>query len=407
MVFLEPQEQLRQLKKGVVDVVSEKELLKKLQDSCDKSKPLRIKAGFDPTRPDLHLGHTVLINKMRQFQKLGHQCIFLIGDFTAMIGDPSGRNETRPSVSREEIEENSKTYTSQVFKILDKEKTEVSYNSKWMDKFKSQDFVKLSAHYTVARMLERDDFEKRYKKGVAINIHEFLYPLVQAYDSVALNADVELGGTDQKFNLLLGRDIQKAYDHAPQCILTVPILEGLDGTQKMSKSFDNYIALEDSPKDMFGKTMKVSDELMIRYYELLTDMSVDDLETLKQNLKNGKKHPRQAKVELAQSLITRFHGAEAAQKALEEFERIFVSKGLPDQIPEFFITPECDVWICKLMVATHLASSTSEAKRLVQSRAVERDGEKLTDDKLKWNLKVGEEFILKAGKKKFSKVIVK
>ena len=404
--FLSPQEQLRQLKKGTVDVVSEKELLEKLEVSYKEKRPLRIKAGFDPTRPDLHLGHTVLLNKMRQFQQLGHHCIFLIGDFTGMIGDPSGRNESRPALTREEVVQNAETYAKQVFKILDPEKTEVAYNSTWMEKFQAHDFVKLSAQYTVARMLERDDFEKRYKSGVAISVHEFLYPLVQAYDSVALESDVELGGTDQKFNILLGRDIQKSYGQKPQCIMTVPILEGLDGVQKMSKSYDNYIGVDESPKEMFGKTMRVSDELMMRYYELLTDMDVDGLNKLKEDVDSGAKHPRQAKVELAQTLIERFHSKEAADNALVEFERIFVKKGLPDEIPEMKIAATEEIWICKLLVEVKLAASTSDAKRLVQGGAVQKDSEKCSDPKAKWSLKPGEEFILKAGKKKFAKVLV-
>ncbi len=407
MAFQEPNEQLRQLKKGAVDLVSEQELLKKLEISFKENRPLRIKAGFDPTRPDLHLGHTVLLNKMRQFQNLGHHCIFLIGDFTGMIGDPSGRNEARPALTKRDVAENAKTYARQVFKILDSKKTEVSYNSHWMDKFQAQDFIKLSSQYTVARMLERDDFEKRYKGGMAINIHEFLYPLVQGYDSVALKADVELGGTDQKFNLLLGRDIQKSYAHSPQCILTVPILEGLDGVQKMSKSYDNYIGVEDSPKDMFGKTMRVSDELMIRYYELLTDIDVDGLEKLKNEISNGTKHPRQAKVELAQTLIERFYDKKAAVNALVEFERIFIKKGLPDDIPEMTVSVEKEIWICKLMVDAQLAGSTSEARRLVKGNAVERDGKKCLDPQVKWNLEEGQEFVLKAGKKKFVKIMVR
>ena len=275
MFKLNPEQQLTELKKGISDLISEEELYKKLKDSYQKKKPLRVKCGFDPSRPDLHFGHTVVINKMKQFQDLGHHVIFLIGDFTGLIGDPTGKNETRPVLTPKEIKENAKTYTEQVNKILAPEKTEVAYNSHWMNPFSTTDFIRLSSHYTIARMLERDDFEKRYKSQQPIGIHEFLYPLVQAYDSVALKADVELGGLDQKFNLLVGRDIQKSYGLTPQCILMVPILEGLDGIQKMSKSLDNYISLKDPPKEMFGKTMRLTDELMIRYYELLTDKTVE------------------------------------------------------------------------------------------------------------------------------------
>lgn len=403
---LTPEEQLRELKKGVVDFISEEEMLKKLKKSYDSGKPLHIKTGFDPSRPDLHIGHTVVMNKMKQFQDLGHEVIFLIGDFTAMIGDPTGKNETRPALTVEEVRLNAETYARQVFKILDPEKTVVDYNSRWMNKFSASDFIRLSSQYTVARMLERDDFSKRYQAQESICIHEFLYPLVQGYDSVALKADVELGGTDQKFNLLVGRDLQKHYGIEPQCILTMPILEGLDGVQKMSKSLDNYIGVEDSPRDMFGKTMKVSDELMIRYYELLTDMSTIDLESLKGELANGKRHPRDTKVQLGHMLVQRFHGLSAADNAVEEFNRIFVDKGLPDEMPEFEVAASEEVWICHLLKEAGMAKSTSEARRLIQGRAIEWAGAKVEDEQLKLNLKVGEEAILKAGKKKFVKVRV-
>jgi tyrosyl-tRNA synthetase len=406
MGFLEPKEQLKLITRGVVDVVSENELLKKLEKSFAKDVPLRIKAGFDPSRPDLHLGHTVLMNKMRQFQDLGHHVIFLIGDFTALIGDPTGKNETRPALSREEVAEYSKTYARQVFKILDSKKTEVSYNSTWMDKFSAYDFVKLAAQYTVARMIERDDFSKRFKSEQPISIHEFLYPLVQAYDSVALKADVELGGTDQKFNLLVGRSMQKSYSQEPQCIITTPILEGLDGIQKMSKSLNNYIAVEDSPKEMFGKTMRLSDELMIRYYELLSDLNTQEFEKLKADLASGAIHPRDTKVKLAQFFVRRFHGEEAAVNALKEFEEIFVNKGLPDVIPEFKLQPQEKLSIGALMVQLGLTSSNSEGRRLVEGRAVEIDGQKVSDPNLAISLKLGQEIIIKAGKKKFAKVIV-
>lgn len=407
MGFKEPKEQLRLLKKGVVDLETEPELLKKLTKSFESGKPLRIKAGFDPNRPDLHIGHTVLLNKMRQFQELGHHCMFLIGDFTALIGDPTGRNETRPALTEAEVKENAKTYARQVFKVLDASKTETLYNSQWMSKFSSVDFIKLAGQYTVARMLERDDFTKRFKSNQAISIHEFLYPLVQGYDSVAMKADVELGGTDQKFNLLVGRSMQKSYGQEQQCIMTVPILEGLDGVQKMSKSYDNYIAVEETPRDMFGKTMRVSDQLMIRYYELLTDLTVDEIEQLKKDIASGVKHPRQVKVDLAKILITRFHSKEIAQKAEAEFNEIFVNKGLPDEVPEVSFSAASDVWICQIMKEAKLTESTSEAKRLIAGKAVEINGEKLLDEKKKFNLTPGLELIIKAGKKRFAKVIVK
>lgn len=404
--FLHPTEQLRELKKGIVDLVSEEELLKKLTKSFEKNTPLRIKAGFDPSRPDLHLGHTVLLNKMRQFQKLGHQVYFLIGDFTAMIGDPTGKNEMRPPLSEEEITENSKTYAKQVFKVLDEKATEVVYNSTWFGKFSSSDFVKLASRYTVARMLERDDFQKRFAAHTPIAIHEFLYPLVQGHDSVEMKADVELGGTDQLFNLLVGRDLQKQAGQEPQCVMTVPILEGLDGVQKMSKSLDNYIGLEDSPKDMFGKTMRVSDDLMLRWYTLLTDYSVDQLELLKGDLASGKLHPRAAKVNLAKMLVERFHSKEAADKAFEEFERIFVNKGLPDEIPVVEFSGEEKIGICALLVKLGLAQSNSEARRAIQGRAVEIDSVKVEDPQMSLELKSGSEMIFRNGKKRFAKLKV-
>jgi tyrosyl-tRNA synthetase len=405
-MFLAPEEQLKQLKKGAAEVVSDGELLAKLKKSAKENKPLRIKCGMDPSRADLHIGHTVILNKMRQFQLLGHTVIFLIGDFTAMIGDPSGRNEARPPLSEADIKANAETYARQVYKVLDRDKTEIAYNSTWMMKFTSADFIRLASQYTVARMLERDDFTKRYQAQTPIYIHELLYPLVQGYDSVALKSDVELGGTDQKFNLLVGRELQKGAGQEPQCILTMPILEGLDGVQKMSKSLDNYIAVEDTPRDMFGKTMRVSDELMIRYYELLTDITVDEISTLKADLASGKKHPRAVKVELARALVARFHGEEAGSKAVEEFDRIFVNKGLPDDIPLKQLPAQSQAQVSKLMVDTGLATSNSEARRLIEGKALERDGEKVMDPQAKWDLKTGETFVLKAGKKKFVKVQV-
>ncbi len=395
-------QQITELKKGIVDFVSEEDLLKKIEKSIETKTPLIIKAGFDPSRPDIHLGHTVVINKMKQFQDMGHQVCFLIGDFTAMIGDPTGKNETRPALTHEECVENAKTYARQVFKILDPEKTKVMYNSEWLGQFTASDFIKLSSQYTLARMLERDDFSKRYKANESISLHEFLYPLVQAYDSVAMKADVELGGTDQLFNLLVGRDIQKSYGVRQQSIMTVPILEGLDGVKKMSKSLDNYIGVEDTPKDMFGKTMKVSDVLMIKYYELLTDKTVADIEALKADIESGKLHPRQAKVDLAQFLVERFHSKADADNALKEFETIFVQKGLPDEIPEHSLESDEDLWICKIMIDVSHAQSNSEARRLIKGGAVQVDGEKVSDDKLK--LPKGKEFILRSGKKKYAKV---
>jgi tyrosyl-tRNA synthetase len=406
MGFKKPEEQLKELKKGLVDLVSEADLLKKLQKSYDSGKPLTIKLGADPSRPDLHIGHTVVINKLRQFQELGHQVYFLIGDFTGMIGDPTGRNETRPPLTREEILENAKTYEGQIFKILDKQKTKIVYNSDWLNKLTPTEFIKLTAQYTVARMLERDDFEKRYKSHTPISIHEFLYPLCQGYDSVAMKADVELGGTDQKFNLLVGRELQRAYGQEPQCIMTLPILEGLDGVQKMSKSLDNYIGIEESAKDIFGKTMRVSDELMLKYYELLTDISVDELNQLKTSIKSKEANPRDIKVRLAKILVARFHDEAAAKAADEEFTRIFSNKGLPDEMPEFTIASSklaSEIDIPAFLKEYDLVPSTSEARRLIQGGGVEVNSSKVTAIKQKFDVKSGGELIVKVGKKKFAR----
>lgn len=410
-----PKEQLEVLKFGCVDLVSENELLKKLEKSYKEKKQLKIKLGADPTRPDLHLGHTVVLNKLKQFQDFGHKVQFLIGDFTALIGDPTGKNEARPPLAPEVIAENAKTYAYQIFKVLDEAKTEIVYNSHWLQKLTPADFIKLSAQYTVARILERDDFTKRYKGGIPISIHEILYPLFQGYDSVHLHSDLEIGGTDQKFNLLVGRELQKSYgQNEQQCIITVPILEGTDGVNKMSKSLDNYIAIVDSPKDMFGKTMRVSDELMIKYYQLLTDFRAPEIEKLKADLKSGILHPRAAKVNLAKLLIARFHSAAAAVAAEDEFNRIFVEKGLPDVIEEFEIElakqgPEFKnpIWICQLLKDCGLSPSTSEARRSVKGRAIEFESVKVEDEQLKIELKAGMSFILKNGKKNFRKILVK
>jgi tyrosyl-tRNA synthetase len=404
---MDPREQLERIKFGVAEFINDEDMLKKLKRSKEKNQPLRIKLGADPTRADIHLGHTVVINKLKLFQDLGHHVQFLIGDFTAMIGDPSGKNTTRPMLTREEIEENARSYKTQIFKILDPEKTEVVFNSHWCEKMNFADVIRLASRYTVARMMERDDFTNRFRSGSPISLHELLYPLTQGYDSVALKSDVELGGTDQKFNLLVGRDLQSAYGQEPQCVLTMPILEGLDGVHKMSKSLDNYISVVDTPKDMFGKTMRVSDELMYRWYELLTDITASALSQLRTDVKEGRKHPREVKVNLAKFLIKRFHSESAAQQAEGEFNRIFVEKGLPDEVPVFEVFAENQLGICVLMVKAGLATSNSEAGRLITGGGVQRDGEKLSDPKAKWDLKTGEQFVLKAGKKKFVKIIVK
>ncbi len=393
--------------KGVADIVSEKDLLEKLTDSSKKNRPLNIKLGFDPSRPDIHLGHTVVLNKMREFQKLGHRVIFLIGDFTALIGDPSGKNETRPALSEAEVKENAKTYARQVFKILDESKTVISYNSDWMNKFSSVEFIKLASHYTVARMMERDDFNNRFKTGQSICVHEFLYPLVQGYDSVELKADVELGGTDQRFNLLVGRDMQKSYGQPSQVVMMMPILEGTDGVQKMSKSLKNYIGVDDSPSDIFGKTMSISDDLMYRYYELLTDMSASEISKMREDVKSGVRHPRDVKVNLGKILVDRFQGPGAGEKSVEEFNRIFSNKGLPDDIPIHLVEACGEVGITKLLADLKLTTSTGEGRRLIEGRGIEVDSKKVEDINYKLNLKSGIELIVKIGKKKFAKIKVK
>ena len=405
-MFLRPEEQIELIKFATVDFISDADFLKKLKKSYDKKTPLKIKFGADPNRPDIHIGHTVVINKLKTLQDLGHHIQFLIGDFTALIGDPSGRNTTRPILTREEIEANAKTYATQIFKILDPEKTEIVYNSSWLLKLTSIDFIRLSAKYTVAQMLERDDFTKRYKSNVPISIHEFMYPLCQGYDSVALQSDLELGGTDQKFNLLVGRELQSAYGVEPQCILTMPILEGLDGVHKMSKSLDNYISVNEPPKDMFGKTMRISDDLMFRYYELLTPITPTELIALKADVAEKRKHPREVKVHLAKILVSRFHSVAAAQAAEDEFNRIFVEKGMPDTIEEYKISAQIQIGLVQLMTQSGMTPSNSEATRLIVGGGVQLNQQKISDPKLKLDLTAGDHFVIKAGKKKFIKIVV-
>jgi tyrosyl-tRNA synthetase len=400
------QEQVAQIRLGTVDLINEAELIKKIDKRASEKRPLLVKFGADPTRPDLHIGHTVVLNKIRQFQDFGHHIHFLIGDFTAMIGDPTGKNETRPPLSPEEIQANARTYADQVFRILDPAKTEIVYNSQWFNKLMPADFIRLTAQYTVARMLERDDFTKRFQNHTPISVHELLYPLCQGYDSVFLKSDIELGGTDQKFNLLVGRELQKSYGQAEQqCVLTVPILEGIDGVNKMSKSLDNYIAVVDTAKEMFGKTMRVSDQLMLRWYELLTPITPAELVQLKLDLKEGRKHPRDVKVNLAKFLIERFHSRVAAQQAEDEFNRMFREGGLPDEIEEVRLAAGEPVAISNLLKNLNLAPSTSEARRLIKARGVEIDGEKILDENLKFEMKPGQ-YIFKVGKKNFRKVVV-
>ncbi len=396
-------EQLALIKQGCHDIIREEELKARLEKAIATGKPLRVKAGFDPTAPDLHLGHTVLIQKLKHFQDLGHQVIFLIGDFTGLIGDPSGKSETRPPLTEEQIKANAATYERQIFKILDKDKTIVDFNSRWMKPMQAQDLIRLAARHTVARMLEREDFHKRYNSQTPISIHEFLYPLIQGYDSVALEADVELGGTDQTFNLLVGRDLQREYGQTPQVVITLPLLEGLDGVQKMSKSLGNYVGIDEAAGVMFGKIMSISDPLMLRYFELLTDITPNGLTQLQEDLANGKKHPRQVKEELAVELTARYHSRNAAVEAAQEFAYIFREKGVPEEIEEVTLKIEGPtLWLPKVMMEAGLAAGTSEARRLITQGGVHVDGEKVTDANLE--LAVGKSYLLKVGKRRFKRV---
>ncbi len=392
------QQALAEIRRGAVEILVESELIEKLETG----RPLRIKAGFDPTAPDLHLGHTVLLNKLKQFQDLGHEILFLIGDFTGMIGDPTGKNITRKPLTQEQVHENAKSYQEQVFKILDPEKTTVVFNSDWMNKVSSADMIRLASHHTVARMLERDDFDKRYKGGQSIAIHEFLYPLIQGYDSVELEADVELGGTDQKFNLLMGRELQKAYGKPQQSILTMPILEGLDGVQKMSKSLNNYIGINDSPKDIFGKLMSISDDLMWRYIELLSFRSLDDIQKWRDDVAAGQ-NPVNIKKDFAQEIVARFHSEQEAIDAREGFANQFKKGQVPDDLEEVILTvPEEGLGIANVLKELGLTSSTSEAFRMIKAGAVKIDGEKMEDKSLTIPKEV--QHIIQVGKRKFAKL---
>lgn len=397
MTDFELARQLEQIRRGSVEIINEEELIGKLR----KGLPLRVKAGFDPTAPDLHLGHTVLIQKLKHFQDLGHHVIFLIGDFTGMIGDPSGKSETRKKLTREEVLRNAETYKRQIFKILDPERTEIAFNSTWMDTFSAADFIELCSRYTVARMLERDDFEKRFKGNQPIAIHEFLYPLVQGYDSVALKADVELGGTDQKFNLLMGRHLQREHGQASQIVLTVPILEGLDGVQKMSKSLGNYIGIDEAPSDVFGKVMSISDELMWRYYELLSDRSLDAIRDLKAQVQSGVLHPKTAKEDLAEEITARFHGVEAAKGAREGFNAVFAKQGIPEDIEVFGAA--AGALLVDVLSESGVCSSKGDARRMCKQNAVTVDGRK--EDDASFAFGPGE-YVLKIGKKRFLKLVV-
>lgn len=391
---------LQLIKRGCDELLIEGELVERLKSG----RPLRVKAGFDPTAPDLHFGHTVLINKLRHFQELGHHVMFLIGDFTGLIGDPTGKNITRPPLSREQIVENAATYKAQVFKILDPERTEICFNSAWFDTLGAAGMIKLAAQHTVARMLERDDFSKRYSGGQPIAIHEFLYPLCQGYDSVAMRADVELGGTDQKFNLLVGRELQKHYGQPPQCVLMMPLLEGLDGINKMSKSLGNYIGINESPREIFGKVMSVSDDLMWRYYDLLSFRKVEEIGGLKSEVSRGR-NPRDVKVLLAQELVARFHSRIEAEEALLEFEARFRHGGVPDDMPELNLRNDgASLGIIQILKQAGLTASTSEAMRMIDQGAVKANGEKVIDKALA--ISPGATVVLQVGKRKFAKVSI-
>ncbi|HLC16287.1 MAG TPA: tyrosine--tRNA ligase [Thermodesulfovibrionia bacterium] len=401
--MLKPHEQMERLKRGAVEIISKEELLRKLETAYKEKRPLRVKTGFDPTAPDIHIGHTVLLEKMRQFQELGHDAIFLIGDFTGMIGDPSGKNEMRKPLTEAEVQANALTYKEQIFKILDQDKTTVAFNSEWMKKLTPSELISLTSTYTVARMLERDDFKQRFANQNPIGIHEFLYPLIQGYDSVVLKADVELGGTDQRFNLLVGRELQRHYSQAPQVVIMMPLLEGLDGVKKMSKSLNNYIGITEPAESMFGKVMSVDDTLMLRYYELLSRITNEELQKLKDGIKNSTIHPMKAKEALAEELAARFCGAEAAIEAKESFKKVFSKKKDPDDMPVKEIVWETEtLWLPLILKNANLVKSTSEAVRLIQQGAVSVNHQRCQspDTNLPCN-----DYTIKVGKRRFVKIL--
>jgi tyrosyl-tRNA synthetase len=396
-------EQIDLIKRGTFEIIPEEDLIKKLERSITEEKPLNIKLGCDPSRPDLHIGHSVVLRKLAQFQSLGHRAILIIGDFTGMIGDPSGRNVTRPALSLQETRENGESYLEQASKILDKDKTKIVYNSDWLGKMSFEDVIKLASKYTVARMIERDDFTKRFKAGEPISIHEFLYPLAQAMDSVAIKSDVELGGTDQKFNLLVGRDIQREYGLEPQVIVTTPLIVGTDGVEKMSKSYNNYIGISESAQDIFGKTLSIPDSLIYNYYELATDISNEELNKIKAKLEDPSVNPRDLKRQLAKTLVRMYHNQNAADEAEKEFDKIFIKKEFPEDIPEYKFENSNDaINILDLITTVNLAGSKGEARRLVTQGGVSIDGNKITD--ITANISITGEQILKVGKRKFIKL---
>ncbi|WP_297210865.1 MULTISPECIES: tyrosine--tRNA ligase [Thermodesulfovibrio] len=403
--MLPPEKQFEIIKRGTVEIIPEEALKEKLKKSYKENSPLKIKVGFDPTAPDIHLGHTVLLEKMRQFQELGHEVIFLIGDFTGMIGDPSGKTETRKPLTREEVLKNAETYKEQVFKILDPEKTVIRFNSEWFGNMSALDMCRLAGMETVARMLEREDFKKRFTEGRPISILEFLYPLLQAYDSVYLKADVELGGTDQKFNLLMGRQLMKLYDMEEQVVIMMPLLEGLDGVQKMSKSLGNYIGINEPPDEIFGKVMSINDELMLKYYELLSHISIDELKELKKGIENGKINPRDAKESLAFEIVERYHGRKLAERARENFVKLFRKREIPEEIETVEVKDEGEgVWLPKVLKEKGIVKSTSEAVRLIKQGGIRVNEDQIDNPDIK--LKSGE-YVVRIGKRRFVKIVVK
>ncbi len=400
----EIQRQLDLIKRGVVDLLPEDEFVAKLTDSIENNRPLRVKQGFDPTAPDIHLGHTVGLRKLRQFQNLGHQVVLIIGDYTGLVGDPSGRSATRPQLTYEDILKNADTYQEQFFKIVDKDKTEVHFNGEWFDKMGLKDIMHLSSKFTIARLLERDDFEKRYKEGLPIAMHEFFYPLMQAYDSVMIKADVEIGATEQTFNLVAGRHIQEAYGQKPQAILTLPILVGLDGTNRMSKSLGNYIGVDESPREIFGKIMSIPDNLIYSYYELVTDATPDMLKDIKTRLNSSELNPMEQKKDLGIMLVSMYHNEEKGLEAKAEFERVFSDKGIPDDMPEFSIGEIGDkIWVVKLLADSKMVNSRGEARRLIKAGGLYIDNERMADDSAELSLTEG--MLFKVGKRKFFRII--
>ena len=406
---MEFEEQLELIKQGSSEIIGEDDLVEKLKEAKKDGRALKVKLGLDPTAPDIHLGHTVVLQKLKQFQDLGHEVYLLIGDFTGQIGDPTGKSETRQQLTEEEVKNNAETYKKQMFKVLDPEKTKVVFNSEWFSDLNFIDAIELSSQYTVARMLERENFSNRYQNNQPISIHEFFYPILQAYDSVAMEADVELGGTDQKFNLLAGRKLQKEYDQSPQAIIMMPLLEGLDGVNKMSKSKDNYIGIDEAPQEMYGKTMSLPDELIGRYFELVTDLAVEEVEAIKAGLEDGSYHPMKAKKKLARTIVAEYHEGKAAEKAEQEFEKVFKQGGTPDDIKEVEIKAEDlengEMWIVDLVDATNLVDSKSQIRRLIKQGAVRFNDEK--HEKINIDIEVEDEMIVRVGKKRFAKIILK